>query len=363
LRWDDPSPFWEFATSLRFEADDPIRNYLEPRMAGDPPADSYYDDDGRARIGYIYLTVKRDLTDRPSGTCEDLVEFSFGTPGSSMSVLFFESESIRRTFTDLLVSCRGVYGVFDQEDPATLFWWRGRQMDVGLPTAEMTLAQIEEYVGLDPATAPDQPTRAREPVPTFRADEVFATARHLRRTTGGTDFGANHWLLALLDTDPGLGLGVDLSPGLGPVGGSAAAAELRRRLENGDAGESITEDQVRARAAARARGRGADQVTSRDIAGAVADAAPGVVLLPEVTAPTVKPSPDHENEQLDYPDPSFWTPRNSTCDPWWRRTLDRALMELPSNSGGQRTVPFLAAVGLVALTVLAALLVVLALLL
>lgn len=356
LRWDDPAPRWEFATSLWFEPDGPIRDYLEPRTAGDPPADSYYDDSGRARIGYVYLTVHRDLTASSGGaddTGGDLVEFSFGTPGSSMSVLFLESESIRRTFAGLLESSRGVYGVFDREDPATLFWWRGRELDEELPTAEMTLAQIEEHAGL---------TREAVPLPlTFQADEVCATARHLRRSTGGTDLGTHHWLLALLGTDPGLGL--DLSAVLGFADRSLVSAELRRRLERGDVGVVLAEDQAQAGAASRARRRGADRVAFRDLAETVVAAAPGAVLLPEVTGATAAEPSDERAESRSYPEPSFWTPRNSTCDPWWRRTLDRVLMGLPSNSGAPLTVPVLVGAVLTTVAVLAVLLTVLALLL
>lgn len=146
LRPDDGLPRWEFALSLWFDLDDAIRDYLQPRTTHDLPAEAFYDERGRARIGYVYLTVDRDLTDR-TGTGGDLVLFSFGTPGSSMSVLFLESDSIRRTFTELLATCHGVYGVLDLEDSARLFWWRGREVDEVLPTAEMSLAEIEEFVG------------------------------------------------------------------------------------------------------------------------------------------------------------------------------------------------------------------------
>lgn len=349
LRWDDPSPSWEFATSLCFEPDDPIRDYLEPRMAGDPPADSplHYDDQGRAKIGYIYLTVQRDMANLPSGTGEDLMRFSFGTPGSTMSVLFLESDSIRRTFIGLLESCRGVYGVFDREDPAELFWLRGAERSEELPTAEMTLAEIEDLVGA-----------VTQPVLSFRADEVMATARHLRRTAGGADLGVHHWLLALLDYDTDL----DLSGRLGHVDRSGAAAELRRRLQQGDAGEPLPEDEVRARATRLARAAGKDQVTLHDVVEVVVDAAAGVMPLPTVTRPAQEEAPVVEPEP-DYPELSFWTPRNSTCDPMWRRTLDRMLMELPGNSGGQVTAPFLTGVVLAVLTGLAAVVVIFLLLL
>lgn len=142
LRWDDPAPFWEFALTMCFEPDEAITAYLRPRHALDPPADSpqHYDAHGRARIGYVYLTVTRHTPD-------GLALLAFGTPGSTMSVLFLESDSARRTFTTLLAGGGGVYGVFDREDPADLFWWRGREVDVRLPTAEMSMADIEHFVG------------------------------------------------------------------------------------------------------------------------------------------------------------------------------------------------------------------------
>jgi hypothetical protein len=349
LRWDDPSPCWEFATSLCFEPDAPIRDYLEPRMADDPPADSplHYDDRGRARIGYVYLTVQRDMANLPSGTGEDLVRLSFGTPGSTMSVLFSESDSIRRTFIGLLESCRGVYGVFDREDPAELFWLRGAERSEELPTAEMTLAEIEDLVG----------AAVTQPVLSYRADEVMATARHLRRTAGGVDLGVDHWLLALLDHDVDL----DLSVRLGRADRSGAAAELRRRLRQGDAGEPLSEDDVRTRATWLAQHAGKDQVALQDVVEVVVDAASGVRLLSTDTRPAqeqaamVALEPDHR-------EPSFWTPRNSTCDPLWRRTLDRMLMELPGNSGGDVTAPFLTGVALAVLTGLATVVVILLLL-
>jgi hypothetical protein len=76
----------------------------------------------------------------------DVVLFDFGTTGSRMSAMFQESESVRRTMVGLLEQCGGVCGIFDMEDPATLFWWRGRQLEVELPTAELDLAEVERFV-------------------------------------------------------------------------------------------------------------------------------------------------------------------------------------------------------------------------
>lgn len=138
LWWDDPSPRWEFAASLGFEPDSAIEQYGRAGLQ--------LDDSGRAAIGYIYLTLHRGMADWASGVDRDVVLLELGTPGSSMSVLFLESESIRAAMVGLLAACRGVCGLLDMEDSAILFWWRGRELDETLPTAELDLAEIERFV-------------------------------------------------------------------------------------------------------------------------------------------------------------------------------------------------------------------------
>lgn len=151
IAWDDASPTWSFMTVLGFEPDEPIIGYLERmgRIRGGAagPDDDLLDPRGLAPIGIVYLTVHHDMTDWPSGTGDDLVLFELGTPGSSMSVLFSESGSIRRALVGLLASCRGVYGLLDYEDWADVFWWRGRETDLRIPTAELPLAEIEVLLG------------------------------------------------------------------------------------------------------------------------------------------------------------------------------------------------------------------------
>ncbi|MHA6524700.1 hypothetical protein [Tessaracoccus sp. G1721] len=183
LWWDDPAPEWNFATVLAFEPDDALRWYQrdEPRL----------DAQGRHEIGYIYLTVHRRMEDWASGADDGVVLLEFGTTGSKMSAMFSESESVRRAMVRLLEDCRGVCGIFDWEDHATLFWWRGRELDVELPQAELDLAEVE-------------------------------------------------------------------------------------------------------------------------------------LSVPPVE-PVVRPAPLEPPSEDDAREPSFWTPRNSTCDPWWRRMLDRIL--------------------------------------
>ncbi len=152
LRWDDPAPSWSFMTVLCFEPDGPIEDYLlRLRTDASGKEVSLYDDEGRATLGIVYLSVENDVD---GGTGEDLVLFDFSGPGSTMSVLFWESESIRASMVRMLESCRGVYGVFDMEDYADLFWLRGEVRDDRLPTADMSLAEIEALVAPAPPEEP-----------------------------------------------------------------------------------------------------------------------------------------------------------------------------------------------------------------
>jgi hypothetical protein len=149
LAWDDPSPRWEFMTVLRFETDEEIRYYLQHGgrgggWEGELPLDNL----GRVGIGYIYLTVYNDIRKFiEKAEDADLVLFQFGTPGSSMSVLFSESNSIRRAFLDLLEACQGVYGIFDMENEAEVIWWKGQEMAVRIPHAYLLMEEIESILG------------------------------------------------------------------------------------------------------------------------------------------------------------------------------------------------------------------------
>ena len=97
-------------------------------------------------IGFIYLTVYADLSKhygfkKPT----DLVLFSFGTTGTHMSILFSESESIRRTFSELLENYGGVIGIFDWEnDYGELFWFTGKPMQVSLSNNYLLPEEIEQ---------------------------------------------------------------------------------------------------------------------------------------------------------------------------------------------------------------------------
>jgi len=99
-------------TSLMFPVDDAVRAYGE--SYGLPP-----EEDGRVRIGYVYLTVRfRSFLD-PRYTS---LEFWAATSG--MSRLFERSASIRKTFTDLAVGVGAECCQFDVGDggPGEVCW-------------------------------------------------------------------------------------------------------------------------------------------------------------------------------------------------------------------------------------------------
>ncbi|GGL27870.1 hypothetical protein ACN6LC_000180 [Streptomyces violaceoruber] len=109
-------------TSLMFPVDDVVRAYGE--SYGLPP-----EENGRVRIGYVYLTVRfRSFLDPGYAALE------FWAPTSGISRLFERSASIRKTFTDLAAAVGGVCCQFDRGDgsPGEVCWVSG---EAGFPPA------------------------------------------------------------------------------------------------------------------------------------------------------------------------------------------------------------------------------------
>jgi hypothetical protein len=140
-------PKMDFAISMNFEEDEAILDYLRHRDGNQfdrsPP------EDGIPRIhsiGFIYLTVYTDLShhfafEKPA----NLVLLRFGTTGTKMSLLFDESESIRRTFCEILRTNQGTTGIFDREmDGSELFWFRGKEYQYSLGEIYMLPEEIDE---------------------------------------------------------------------------------------------------------------------------------------------------------------------------------------------------------------------------
>jgi hypothetical protein len=247
IAWDDTKAPWLFSTVLLFPPDEPIEDYLGHVDGAAGLSPDRYDEQGRLEVGYIDLAVY----DETSSTGEDLVCFVFDTPGTSMSIAFMESDSIRSCMVDLLASCRGVYGVLDMEDFADLIWLRGERRDDRLPTADLSLTDIEALVR--PPAAPEAATSGPLPL-SFAAEQVFAQARHARRSAGGSVLGVHHWLVATHDDD-------------------ARTATSQQALASGDAGAPLSEDDVRTRASVRARQDGRTLVSVQDVVAVVGEAA------------------------------------------------------------------------------------------
>jgi hypothetical protein len=118
-----------FCTALYFDEDDVIRSYRHRHPArGEERCPPVEEQSARVSIGYIYLSIHKDLARLNSPhELERYCLFEFGTPGTTMSILFDYSPSIRKTFVDLLESVPGVRGIFDREkDGCELFWLRGQ---------------------------------------------------------------------------------------------------------------------------------------------------------------------------------------------------------------------------------------------
>jgi len=150
IAWDDPGPKWDFMTVLRFELDEAIVDYLD-RLASyrNKQRDEglKLDNYGRVGIGIIYLSVYFDMQAFTESAYDpDLVLFHFDTPGTTMSILFVESKSIRQAFIALLETCQGVYGILDKENEAEVIWFKGQEVSVTVPHAYLSLPEIEAYV-------------------------------------------------------------------------------------------------------------------------------------------------------------------------------------------------------------------------
>ena len=147
LQHDDPE--FSFATSLLFDEDEAILEYLKDRGDDEydrsPPGEDTVD---QIAIGFIYLTVYAELMghfsyEKPT----DLVLFDFGTTGTRMSMLFQDSTSIRKAFIGLLEKFQGVCGIFNREiDGGELFWLKGRQLREDILSVYMPPDEIEEML-------------------------------------------------------------------------------------------------------------------------------------------------------------------------------------------------------------------------
>jgi hypothetical protein len=142
-------PELDFSTALFFEEDEAIQEYHRDsdRVEAErcPPSEN---EPRKVSIGYIYLTIKNDRSKPDSANELDyLSRFNFGTPGTSMSLLFDDSTSIRKTFVELLESIPGVCGVFNREHNGVIFWWRGERLDdIVIDDPYLPPSEIEKFI-------------------------------------------------------------------------------------------------------------------------------------------------------------------------------------------------------------------------
>lgn len=137
-----------FVLSMRIPVDDAIYEWLM-RMDNQgfvDPQDSNILQYGY--IGCIYLTIRQNLNRElaPGAPCE-YVLFDFGTTGTRMSMLFFDSPEIRNTFTDILDNYNGICGVFNRENDGEVFWYKGRQLNFHVDDPFISIDAIKALLG------------------------------------------------------------------------------------------------------------------------------------------------------------------------------------------------------------------------
>lgn len=144
IPWNDPE--FGFTVSIYFEKDDEIVDYLL-RLNGKDFNEASIENPAGIPVGYVYINVYNDLNRFEDKAWDpDIVLIDFGTPGSRMSMLFFESNSIRIRFQELLERYQGVCGVLNMEDDGSVIWYKGRRLDFRIPDPYMSPAEIEAFL-------------------------------------------------------------------------------------------------------------------------------------------------------------------------------------------------------------------------
>ena len=109
----DSHKYLSFDTVLCFESDDVLERYSKMEDARGLPSLAR-DDQGRICLGYVYLSVGLKAYNDPD--IRDHLDFNFTPASSQMSLLFAASESIRRSFVQLLKDHNGMLGQFVDSD-------------------------------------------------------------------------------------------------------------------------------------------------------------------------------------------------------------------------------------------------------
>jgi len=105
-------------------------------------------------IGCIYLTVFNDLNAHEKKDWDpNLVMLEFGTTGTTMSILFSESDSIRCRFQNLLEANHGICGILNMENSARVIWWNGQKVDMEISNLFPSPEEINKLLDR-PSTTP-----------------------------------------------------------------------------------------------------------------------------------------------------------------------------------------------------------------
>lgn len=144
IPWDAPE--FSFTVSIYFDVDAEITDYLL-RQQGAKFNEAVLKNPAGVAIGYIYINIYNDLNRLEAKEWDpNIVLIDLGTPGSTMSMLFFESTSIRRRFQQLLERCHGICGVLNMEDYGDVIWYKGQRMERRIPDPYVSPAEIEAYL-------------------------------------------------------------------------------------------------------------------------------------------------------------------------------------------------------------------------
>jgi hypothetical protein len=155
---DDPQRDDRFCLSIPFRVDDAIGKYLkderETWLRQNPESQSWepeFDSRGRIFIGCIYFDIVTDL-DAIGRTGYDagLVGFEFTAATTSMSCLFYASQSIRQTFLELAKKHDAVYCLFTngatKEPKPMVLWMDGKECAVEIDEDWQPMSQVRQLV-------------------------------------------------------------------------------------------------------------------------------------------------------------------------------------------------------------------------
>jgi hypothetical protein len=139
-------PIFNFILTMYFYPDQEIWDYLQ-RVSPEHRDSMTRESPLGYPVGCIYLTVYNDLNAiKKGGWNPDLVLLEFGTPGTTMSILFQESASIRSRFEYLLEANQGICGVLNMEDSGRVIWLNGRRVEEYIPDPYASPEEIVELL-------------------------------------------------------------------------------------------------------------------------------------------------------------------------------------------------------------------------